>query len=106
MDWNVGSASMIAAAVSSSMNGTHIFGVGSFGGDGSNMGKCFEIGVQGLSRKGLFQVHCIAHFFTNNIDAHRLSIRVVTLVPTSLTCRWVMVGSEYLTGVLHQLPEV
>lgn len=56
MDWNVGSAAMLAAASSAGVGDTHFFGVGSFGGDASNMGKCYEIQISGASKLGLFQV--------------------------------------------------
>jgi hypothetical protein len=56
MDWNVGSAAMVSAQVKASMNGTHFFGVGSFGGDGTNMGKCYEVSLSNVQQKGLFQV--------------------------------------------------
>ena len=56
MDWNVGSAAMLNAAAASGMNDTHVFGVGSFGGDGTNMGKCYEVVLGSTSRRGLLQV--------------------------------------------------
>lgn len=56
MDWNVGSAAMVSAAVSAGMNDTHVFGIGSYGSDASNMGKCYDIKIDGAPRNGLFQV--------------------------------------------------
>ena len=56
MDWNVGSKAMTDAANSAGMGDTHFFGVGSFGGDGTNMGKCYEVSFDGVSKKGLLQV--------------------------------------------------
>eukprot|EP00947_MAST-08B_sp_MAST-8B-sp1_P003107 g3107.t1 len=37
------------------LNSTHFFGVGSYGSDGSNMGKCYEVDV-GAPKKALLQV--------------------------------------------------
>jgi hypothetical protein len=57
MDWNVGAKAMTDAAVAAGMNDTHFFGVGSFGSDGTNMGKCYEVELSSAAaKKGLLQV--------------------------------------------------
>ena len=56
MDWNVGSAAMVSAAVSAGMNDTHVFGIGSYGSDASNMGKCY-CWIQ-MRREGCFVCVC------------------------------------------------
>jgi hypothetical protein len=56
MDWSVGSGAMLGAAAAAGMNETHFFGVGSFGTGATNMGKCYEVAVQGAPKKALLQV--------------------------------------------------
>lgn len=59
IDWSVGSAAMKNAAAAYSQRTGYanaIFGVGSFGGDKTNMGKCYKLNVVGVSTPLLVQV--------------------------------------------------
>jgi len=56
MDWNAGSTALERAAANDHKNVHYFYGVGSFGSDASNMGKCYKIKIEGVSRTGIFQV--------------------------------------------------
>ena len=56
LDWSIGSLAMETAARDAGLSETHFFGVGSYGAGNANLGKCYEVELAGITKKGVFQV--------------------------------------------------